>query len=382
MVRDFNMAISMNVQFLNELLHEFMARWNLKCLMKYCGLPYFGTFQMELLDKFHGMISPEDVTKYFKRHPLHVDGIEFQSLPKNVKNKKYGMSRLFDRTKATVLAALVSSSSSSSSSSSNSSGDIENEGSGDAGHHEDDDEELNEPDDVFEPEDAEAEHAKNLESETPGPMTTEAEYELFKELHVAMVFPNGQEQNQKAQPVDFGLLVTQFNAAVVQKRKADPALSRVLKLKTKSLLRVAYERMSQSALVREMVSSQLEPIMKLRKMLNDDNGFEFPDVIPMVETTVAEESGGGDGEDEDEDEEGDVSMVDAPAAVDGSGCGGGGGGGNSSSSSGGNIDGDDVGGNGGGNGGGEEEEEDEPKKIDCWNWTAGELTKMLRFVNV
>ena len=185
------------------------------------------------------------------------------------------MSRLFEKTKATVLAAVAT-------------GDVENEGSGDATNHKEDEEELESLVDVYEPEDAEAEEAasreeeegKRLEKESPGPMTTPAEYLLFKKIYFAMVFPNGQSQNQKALPADFDLLLTQFNTAVVHKRREDPSQARELKLKTKALLRSAFDHMSESALARQVVKNHLDKVIELRKMLNDDRGYEFPDVIP------------------------------------------------------------------------------------------------------
>ena len=194
------------------------------------------------------------------------------------------MSRLFEKTKATVLAAVAT-------------GDVENEGSGDATNHKEDEEELESLVDVYEPEDAEAEEAasreeeegKRLEKESPGPMTTPAEYLLFKKIYFAMVFPNGQSQNQKALPADFDLLLTQFNTAVVHKRRADPSQACELKLKTKALLRSAFDHMSESALARQVVKNHLNKVIELRQMLNDDRGYEFPDVIPAGQMGAADE---------------------------------------------------------------------------------------------
>ena len=159
-----------------------------------------------------------------------------------------------------------------------------------------DDEQLEELD-VYEPEDAEAEEAasreeeegKRLETESPGPMTTPAEYLLFKKIYFEMVFPNGQSQNQKALPADFDLLLTQFNTAVVHKRRADPSQARELKLKTKALLRSAFDHMSESALARQVVKNHLDKVLELRQMLNDNRGYEFPDVIPAGQMGAADE---------------------------------------------------------------------------------------------
>ena len=87
-------------------------------------------------------------------------------------------------------------------------------------------------------------------------------------------------QNQKALPADFDLLLTQFNTAVVHKRRADPSQARELKLKTKALLLSAFDHMSESALARQVVKNHLDKVIELRKTLNDDRGYEFPDVIP------------------------------------------------------------------------------------------------------
>ena len=87
-------------------------------------------------------------------------------------------------------------------------------------------------------------------------------------------------QNQKALPADFDLLLTQFNTAVVHKRRADPSLARELKLKTKALLLSAFDHMSESALARQVVKNHLDKVIELQKTLNDDRGYEFPDVIP------------------------------------------------------------------------------------------------------
>ena len=311
-VRDFNVAIFMRADFMNELLHEFMVQWNTKCLRKYDGVPNFGTFQHELLEKFHKMITPEIRDKWFDRHPLHVDGVEYSPLLENDKNNKYGMSRLFEKTKATVLAAVAS-------------GDVENEGSGDATNHEEDDEQLEELD-VYEPEDAEAEEAasheaeegKHLEKESPGPMTTPAEYLLFKNLYFAMVFPNGQSQNQKALPADFDLLLTQFNTAVVHKRIEDPSQACELKLKTKALLRSAFDHMSESALARQVVKNHLDKVLELRKMLNDDRGYEFPDVISAGQMGAADEMDETDETDE-TNETNETHMMGGTDVVDGTG---------------------------------------------------------------
>ena len=150
---------------------------------------------------------------------------------------------------------------------------------------------------MYEPEDAEAEEAasreeeegKRLETESPGPMTTPAEYLLFKKIYFEMVFPNGQSQNQKALPADFDLLLTQFNTAVVNKRRADPSQARELKLKTKALLRSAFDHMSESALARQVVKNHLDKVLELRQMLNDNRGYEFPDVIPAGQMGAADE---------------------------------------------------------------------------------------------
>ena len=96
-------------------------------------------------------------------------------------------------------------------------------------------------------------------------------------------------QNQKALPADFDLLLTQFNTAVVHKRRADPSQACELKLKTKALLRSAFDHMSESALARQVVKNHLDKVIELRKMLNDDRGYEFPDVIPAGQMGAADE---------------------------------------------------------------------------------------------
>jgi len=189
----------------------------------------------------------------------------------------------------------------SSSSSSISSSSVDDEsGAGDAGGFEQDDEELDEPDDVFEPEDAEEAHRKRLEAELPGPLTTPEEFELFLKLHTKMVYPNGKQD--KPLPVDFNMLLAQFNDAVFEKTMDDPSLHDVLKMKTKPLLVVAYNRMTTSAHNKKIIGDQLQKIIELQQFLKSDKAFLFPGVISVP----------SDAEDDDEEmEEQDGAVVGA-----------------------------------------------------------------------
>ena len=62
-----------------------------------------------------------------------------------------------------------------------------------------------------------------------------------------------------------------------------------LLLKTKALLRSAFDHMSESALARQVVKNHLNKVIELRQMLNDDRGYEFPEVIPAGQRGAADE---------------------------------------------------------------------------------------------
>ena len=55
------------------------------------------------------------------------------------------------------------------------------------------------------------------------------------------------------------------------------------------MLRSAFDHMSESALARQIVKNHLNKVIELRQMLNDDRGYEFPDVIPAGQMGAADE---------------------------------------------------------------------------------------------
>jgi hypothetical protein len=72
----------------------------------------------------------------------------------------------------------------------------------------------------------------------PAPLTTPEELALFMNLHDEMVYPGGNHDNAPM-PMDFELLKNQFNHAVAQKWKEDPASKFIYKMKTATLLLMA-----------------------------------------------------------------------------------------------------------------------------------------------
>ena len=111
----------------------------------------------------------------------------------------------------------------------------------------------------------------------PAPLTTPEELALFMNLHDEMVYPGGNHDNAPM-PMDFELLKNQFNHAVAQKWKEDPASKFIYKMKTATLLLMAYDRAAESEQCNKLIGSKKDLVIKLLSDLKDDSHFVFPDI--------------------------------------------------------------------------------------------------------
>lgn len=80
--------------------------------------------------------------------------------------------------------------------------------------------------------------------------------------------------------MDFELLKNQFNHAVAQKWKEDPASKFIykIKMKTATLLLMAYDRAAESEQCNKLIGSKKDLVIKLLSDLKDDSHFVFPDI--------------------------------------------------------------------------------------------------------
>ena len=278
-IRSMYDCVYMNPRYLNILMHEFMSRWNTKARIRNLGYAGFGTFQLELLDRLDILVSSY-LGSWIPLHPLRLGDVVYKRLPANSNPKQtFGMTPLFEATAATVRKALSSGSADGAvvilAGDEDGDGNVQGGvilGASDAV--------LPDPGLSLENEDdAEAEHHDtSMQNEDPVPLTTPDELNLFLQLHAAMIHPNN--TTDKALPVDFILLTEQFNMEVVKRRTADPSLASVLKLKTPSLIHKAYDMAAESFRATEVVGPKLETLKELRRMLNSNTGFVFPEIKP------------------------------------------------------------------------------------------------------
>ena len=120
----------------------------------------------------------------------------------------------------------------------------------------------------------------------PAPLTTPEELALFMDLHDEMVYPGGITDGA-AMPMDFELLKDQFNRAVAKKWKDNPANESNYKMKTATLLMLAYNRAAESAQTNKLIAPKLELVQAMFRNFKDDSGFVFPDIKEREDAPVA-----------------------------------------------------------------------------------------------
>jgi len=216
----------------NPIVQERVGRWNVKSGIKNVGDPNFNTYRYDLLDEFHKMIaehvcSDDDSTKAIQRNPIRsLGGQEY--IPKVDTGRRFGLIPMLKARLAVV--------------------DEEDDGDND------DDVVMLEMQEKLQAFDS-FERARDVQ--------TEEETELMMSSYNTLEYPNGKNGNKAV--VNLSEWTDLFNKTVRQQWKDKPELKNQLSLKMPAQINRAYEKLSKSLFVHQLLEKHPDVRDDLKK---------------------------------------------------------------------------------------------------------------------